>query len=521
MRILGFVVALIILASCARPGSPDGGPKDETPPEILGEYPANKTTEFKGNSFSVEFDEYVKLKDINKQFFVSPPLNGKPQFKLVKKELRVIFKEDTLKPNTTYRFFFGNAITDLNEGNVLKNYAYTISTGSYIDSCRVEGLVVDAFHKSPIKECSVWLFDAIEDTVRNPMYVTRADENGKFLLENLRPDSFYIVAVQDANVDRMYTPSVESGGFYPNKVLASADSVFQDTIQLAFFREEKQELGADYKRFSDSTRLIVSTNRPCDSCYLVNTNFQPTVSQYFSTNRNDSMVFYILPGQDSVYFQIADADSLVSDTIVLRNIPSAKKPELKKMTPFVQTVIPNSPCKVEYNLPVDTQQFQARIMNMVDSAQYNTPVNWISEFSFEVKLDTLKEAIVYLDSGNVKSIFGDVLGIDSIGCKQGKVEDFGNLNIKVNHNLSQPILLLLDAKGQIVESRKMTHDLQVFRNMKPGKYQLYLINDENTNGHWTPGDVAEMKLSEPVFIYKETIDVRANWDFELEWNVGE
>jgi len=52
--------------------------------------------------------------------------------------------KDTLQPNTTYSFNFGNAIRDVNEGNILKNFTYVFSTGKYIDSMRFSGTVLVA-----------------------------------------------------------------------------------------------------------------------------------------------------------------------------------------------------------------------------------------------------------------------------------------------------------------------------------------------------------------------------------------
>ena len=523
MQKLGYYCLLIIglmTASCARPGSPDGGEKDITPPEIIAEFPANKSLQFKASSFTVSFDEYVKLKDINKQFFVSPPLKNKPEFKLVKKQLRVTFKEDTLQPNTTYRFFFGDAITDLNEGNVLKNYAYTFSTGDYIDSCKLSGVVLDAFTHQPVPETAVWLFQSIEDTLKNPLYVTKANAEGQFLLENLRPDSFYVVSVSDANGDQTYNPTVERAGFIPNAVLASADSL-QDTLTVYSFIETKTKLGLSYKRYSDSTKVTLATNRPCDSCYVINSNFEVLASQRFATMNNDSLVFFIKnEALDSVYFQVRDTDSnLVSDTIVLRNAPSSKPPQLARLKAGVQTISPIERCLMQYNLPLDTLQvISARVLNPKDSVKYPVEVVYNSQFELSIFLDTLPAGFIFLDSGSVKGMNGITLDIDSMGCRQGKAEEYGLLNVAITHNFQHPILLLIDSKGKVAQTRVLKDKKSAtFSFLKPGKHQLYLFEDGNGDRKWSPGIVSKMALSEKLFIYPDPIEVRANWEFELEW----
>ena len=44
---------------------------------------------------------------------------------------------DSLKPNTTYSFNFGQSITDYNEGNPYSQFKYVFSTGNYVDSLKV------------------------------------------------------------------------------------------------------------------------------------------------------------------------------------------------------------------------------------------------------------------------------------------------------------------------------------------------------------------------------------------------
>lgn len=59
---------------CANIGSPQGGPKDTLPPNVMGATPAFNTTNFTGTRIYVAFDEYVQLKDQQKEFFSSPKM---------------------------------------------------------------------------------------------------------------------------------------------------------------------------------------------------------------------------------------------------------------------------------------------------------------------------------------------------------------------------------------------------------------------------------------------------------------
>ena len=66
----------LTLVNCAKRGSPTGGLKDSIPPVFIKSEPPNFTTNFEGNRIRIYFDEYIKLKDYQKQLIISPPLEN-------------------------------------------------------------------------------------------------------------------------------------------------------------------------------------------------------------------------------------------------------------------------------------------------------------------------------------------------------------------------------------------------------------------------------------------------------------
>ena len=65
----------LVLVSCARVGSPIGGGKDTIPPKMVGSNidttRINVPRDLK--ELKIDFDEYITLKDINKNLIISPP----------------------------------------------------------------------------------------------------------------------------------------------------------------------------------------------------------------------------------------------------------------------------------------------------------------------------------------------------------------------------------------------------------------------------------------------------------------
>ena len=61
----------------------------------------------------------------------------------------------------------------------------------------------------------------------------------------------------------------------------------------------------------------------------------------------------------------------------------------------------------------------------------------------------------------------------------------------------------------------------LFPQLEPGKYNLLMIDDQNGNGRWDSGRYAFHQQPEPIVILKSDIDVRANWQMDLEWDADE
>ena len=125
-------VFLLILASCARMGSPDGGWYDDTPPRVVSSTPDDQGVNVKGRKVTINFSEYIKLDDPQNKVIISPPQIEMADIKAAGRRITVDLK-DSLKANTTYTVDFGDAISDNNEGNPMGNYTFSFSTGDHID----------------------------------------------------------------------------------------------------------------------------------------------------------------------------------------------------------------------------------------------------------------------------------------------------------------------------------------------------------------------------------------------------
>ena len=201
--ILSVAIIYSLLHSCAQIGTISGGDKDTIPPRIRYSEPVFLDTSFNDDKVMFLFDEYFVLKNVNSEFLSSPPFTEKPDIKMKKKKLYVKFNED-LKDSTTYTFYFGNAIEDLNENNLLVNPSFTFSTYNKIDSFFVSGNIKNAFDLSIPESSLVMIYDEMEDSIpylKIPSYVCKPDTAGKFTIEYIKQKKYKIFALADLNGD--------------------------------------------------------------------------------------------------------------------------------------------------------------------------------------------------------------------------------------------------------------------------------------------------------------------------------
>ena len=242
----------LLLVSCARMGTPDGGLYDETPPVLVRTSPANGKVKTSPKKIVLEFDEIVKL-DNAQAVVVSPPQLEAPEIEAYGRKVTVTLI-DTIKPNMTYTIDFGNSISDNNEGNPFGDFAFTFSTGEKIDTFQVSGYVLDASNLEPIKDILVGLYKIdnadsetqVSDTKGCPDSVfykkpferiSHTDSRGHFVIKGLDPDASYkVFALKDQDQDYRYSQASEMLAFTERIIKSSCkpdlrpDTIWHDSI---------------------------------------------------------------------------------------------------------------------------------------------------------------------------------------------------------------------------------------------------------------------------------------------------
>ncbi|MBR5885493.1 MAG: Ig-like domain-containing protein, partial [Alistipes sp.] len=310
--------------------SPNGGPKDTLPPVITAITPGNFATNFTEKKIYIEFNEYVQIKDQNKELFTSPAMKKMPLISTRGKGI-VITIRDTLKENTTYAIDLGSAIRDNNEGNPLNAMRYVFSTGSTIDSLLCSGYTADSYKADSVSRTFLWFYIAdslpvtpdYDSTIfnRKPDVIARAQNNGIFIAQNLKPVKYRIYAIGDKNDNQMYEPGTDLVGIL--------DSTYNPTELPPFaiwFDSLRHYPSADpqlyFRMFTDKTfkaqRLVEAVRGDRKKITLYFNTALPTI---------DSLVLDSIPSEKIIF----DPRTKGKDTLNLwLNMPDEKLPDTIK-----------------------------------------------------------------------------------------------------------------------------------------------------------------------------------------------
>ena len=235
MRVLLVGAIALMVAACASIGRPEGGPRDEKAPEFLRANPAPGSLNVSRNRIDLYFDENLKLDDALNKVVVSPVQQENARVTANGRHLSVEFR-DSLKPGTTYVVDFGDAIRDLNEGNILDGFSYDFSTGDTLDSLVVSGMVFQARNLEPAQGMLVGVYSNLDDSAITTLpfeRIARTNQYGQFTIRNLKPGDYRVYAINDLNRDYHWDRS-ENVAFYDVTVSPSTEHIsVSDTLRAA------------------------------------------------------------------------------------------------------------------------------------------------------------------------------------------------------------------------------------------------------------------------------------------------
>jgi len=576
-NILFLLILLGLIWQCANPVSPTGGLQDIAPPIVLGSEPSNFSLGFDKKKITLTFDEYVTLKNPNQQIIISPPLAENPEYKLRGKSL-IIDLQAPLEPNTTYSFFFGNAIVDLAESNPLANYLYVLSTGDHIDSLAIGGEVISAFNLQPQEEVFVMLYPTTNDTVPldslpyyvRPLYVAKTGTNGMFQLRYLRDEAYKIFAIRDVNNNYLFDQPNEEIAFLDSLLWPEAitppqtDTIAIDSLLATVIDKDSLYVKQAYSQYYhlmmfqeiDSTQRLLDEVIELPAKFLLPFKFPTKDPKYevvsqevpedwkieeINKTRDSIMVWVKDLELDSLHLKIADGDSVL-DTILIefkeKTLGKGRKRNKDKEDKTVpdrlrlkgnakaRTMNLGKPYRITFENPIKDYDFsQVQFVageDTITGAPFMPEDSLQRIFYLDYELQEKTNYSFIIPDSSIFDIYGLTTDSVRLTFKTKEYRAYGNLLIDVTLETDDYpyIIQLMNAKEVVIRSKYIESSEQLsFELLTPGKFLVKAIQDTRPNQQWDTGEYMAKKQPESVFYFPAEIEVRANWDISESWSL--
>lgn len=528
----------IILLSCARVGSPVGGPKDIIAPKFTGSNidTARVNVPVDIKELKLYFDEYIQVKDIQKNLNISPPIRYTKILPTTMGNRYILIQwDENLQENTTYNFNFGNAISDLNEGNILPYYNFAFSTGDKLDDLYISGDVIDGMARRAENNTQT-----TTDTKRNyvvglyqesdsikysqkPYYITKADPDGYFELNYLSPGIYRILAFDDENQNSVYDTGKEAVGFNRDMIdlkenISGMQIVVYPSKKALKYKEMKESTGGAIMLFEGNPEKVevTSLSEKLKDYRVTHKPKSDTVNIWFDAVKQDIGVKqsenikfrYVADGKEgeaSLFYRLNPKNEMTGASVESKIAPS-KNFEILWNYPVERIQSESWTLKVD---SVNTVPFTAKIS---EENPNKIQVSANFEIGKKYALTVPRETVHSYYTSNAKAYLFN-FEID-------KAENFGSFNLTIENKPEAKFWIqFLDEKGDVQFSKFTTEATHQFKDIKPGKYNLRILVDNNGNGYWDATDFVNQTYAEDVYMFPKEIEIRPLWENREVWNL--
>lgn len=528
----GILTSIILfITGCAIQSAPEGGPQDTTPPDIVACTPPNKTTNFNAKEIVIQFDEYVQLKNFSGQFFSSPPLKKRIEQRMKGKKLHLYLDEELL-PNTTYTFSFGTAIQDITENNTQANFKYVFSTGDVLDSLAITGTVTDAFTGNVEEGAVAMLYPAnLPDSsllTTKPTFYALTDKSGKFSIENLALDTFKLVVIKDENLNLTYDAATEKSGFCTSTVvagepLAKPVRLFHPAKEPALIEAVQKGYGRVLLTF---TNPVPPTEVKIMDLFESENLGKPTTDFSERAGKGDSIYFWynpvFYPEDMRFFFLTLNNDDFSKDSVRVL-LSKAKAPELKLALQNLTKLSPLDTFLLESTVPltnIDPDLFTLLQDTIAVPFTITHTGPRFLRLDFDKKAGRSYELILLPNA--VTDLFERTIDSTSIKTSIATDADKAIVKFRIVATDTVPKLFELLRGAKTIKRIAFTDSVVLdIPFIEPGKYGIRIVWDENQNGRWDGGNYLQRKQPEEVMYYPKPIELRANWELEVEWEIPE
>ncbi len=538
------ILLTLFLQQCANQLPPGGGEVDRVPPVIDKIYPANGTTNFKGNYFTLEFSKYIDKSTLQNALFISPAVDGELNFDWTNTTVTVTFP-GTLRKNTTYVVTVGTDVADYNNHNrMAQAFTFTFSTGPEIFKDEIDGKVYAEKPEGILIFAYIKGDSTIDPRVRKPDYISQTGNDGAYKLPGLAPGDYRLFAVKDQYRDLLYQPDQDEIGMaYKDITLTREDTLFSG-LNFMLTKIDTVAPRLVSAVMTDKFHVLVSLSKDFDSSIVVTHNFifrdstanktyKPLYAFKGNTTSSEMVLVTGTPfAEKDDIFLIADTlkdifgNSFVNDTVqvTVSEKPDTSKPDIFKTIPrnnAIDADFAGQRFSFYFNDGFDTSSAR-KAVTFTDTSKHKVPfaislpdngtivvkpdkdLNANSDYIISIDMRKLKDAAGNSLDSVYQYKFKTINGLDFTGLT-GKAES-------VDFSLN-PYLVLQGADGEKPVYRKSLDENKniKFERIQPGKYLLWGFYDTDSSKTYTYGKPFPFRPAERFYFYPDTLTLRPRW----------
>ena len=430
----------------------------------------------------------------------------------------IIELPDSLRPATTYTINFGNAITDLNEGNALENYAFVFSTGPVLDSITLSGTVMDAVTLKAAEGVWVMLYSIGEDSAvykRKPDYIARSNSSGRWTMSFLPADSFAVYALKDENVNFLYDQEAELFGWL-DEIIYTGDHPGELPPILVFPREGRTVVKEVTQVVPGWMKIIVDAPFPkpiptllpaIDSAFTMWD--RDTLHVWYHPERN--YTGYVVLQNDSTIVKASTRASTISQPMLIRQVSGRLKPGSSAIFSLNIPVVAIDSSLILYQIDSLNRIPVSVKMDSNDLRRFSVTAPWKTE---------TRNPIIFLP-GAVTDFWGRVNDTIKQSIVVSSAEQFGDLYMSIDGlDSTQQYVIYLKEGEQIIDTFVVVEKTQarmIKTGLLPAKYTIDVIHDANRNGVWDTGNFDLKRQPEKKLTFMPEA-LRAGWEQEVKMN---